>query len=242
MQHAASVYVIDAGNSSIKVARFENHRLVELKRFLFSQLNELAVFVRNPIAPCVLSSVLSEEKTDELAQQLNTPTRIQSDTPVPLSNQYTSTKTLGMDRLCNAVYLHNHMKTAYAVSIDLGTCIKFDVVGKEEGYLGGTIAPGIDLRYKSLNDYTGKLPLLSNKTPLDIVGIDTETSMRSGVINGINAEINGFMKQFTERYSDLTFFMTGGDAKNFDMLAKNDIFADENLTLNGLYEIYQYNA
>jgi type III pantothenate kinase len=134
------------------------------------------------------------------------------------------------------------MKTKYAVSIDVGTCIKFDLVSCEEGYLGGSISPGIRLRYQSLNDYTGKLPLLSNKTSVDIVGTDTELSMQSGVINGIKAEINGVMDQYRSQYSSLTFFMTGGDAKYFDIHTKNDIFADENLTLSGLYEIYKYNA
>jgi type III pantothenate kinase len=242
MQHAPIVYVIDSGNSSIKVARFENDQLSELVRFTFLELDALAQFVTNPVAPCVLSSVLSEEDTEQLAKKLNAVTRIQSNTPVPLSNNYTSINTLGMDRLCNAVYLHNHMESAYAVAIDIGTCIKFDLVGKKEGYIGGSIAPGINLRFKSLNDYTGKLPLLSNKTSLDFVGTDTETSIRSGVINGIKAEIEGIMEQYRLRYSDLTFFMSGGDAKNFDFLAKNDIFADENLTLMGLYEIYQNNA
>ena len=108
--------------------------------------------------------------------------------------------------------------------------------------MGGSIAPGIDLRYKSLNDYTGKLPLISNKLNTQLVGNDTKSSIHSGVINGINAEINGLIEMYSEQFSGLTFFMTGGDARYFDIDSKNDIFADENLTLIGLYEIYQQNA
>ena len=109
-------------------------------------------------------------------------------------------------------------------------------------YLGGSISPGIDLRYKSLNDYTGNLPLLSNKSTTKLVGEDTNMSIQSGVINGINAEINGFMSSYAEQFDDLTFFVTGGDASFFELHSKNDIFANENLTLLGLFEIYRHNA
>ena len=134
------------------------------------------------------------------------------------------------------------LKTAFGVSIDIGTCIKFDLISKNDGYLGGSIAPGINLRYRSLNDYTGKLPLLFNKSATQLVGNDTNSSIQSGVLNGMNAEINGLIKMYTEQYSDLTFFMTGGDARYFDLDSKNDIFADENLTLIGLFEIYKHNG
>ncbi len=108
--------------------------------------------------------------------------------------------------------------------------------------MGGTIAPGIDLRYKSLNAFTEKLPLLSNKSALPIVGKDTKTSMQSGVINGMRAEIEGLVSYYESQFQDLTFFMTGGDANFFDIQGKNDIFAVENLTLYGLFEIYKHNA
>ena len=134
------------------------------------------------------------------------------------------------------------LKTENGLCIDIGTCIKFDLVTKKGHYKGGSISPGIDLRYKSLNDYTGKLPLLSNKSNTGLVGNDTETSIQSGVMNGMNAEIYGLIKMYSKQISDLTFFMTGGDARYFDFDSKNDIFADENLTLIGLYEVYKYNA
>ena len=242
MQDADTVYIIDAGNSFIKVARVKNELICSVLRCDFSELDQLTSFVQNPEGLCAMSSVRSKADTKKIAECLENVKQIQMDTSSIIHNNYTSKSTLGIDRLCNAVYLKTNMTSAYAVAIDIGTCLKFDLVGRKEGYLGGAISPGIDLRYKSLNDYTGKLPLLSNKSPLDFVGTDTETSIRSGVINGMNAEINGIMEEYRLRYSDLTFFMTGGDAKNFDILAKNDIFADENLTLMGLYEIYQNNA
>ncbi|MFK7787543.1 MAG: type III pantothenate kinase [Crocinitomicaceae bacterium] len=241
MQNDA-IFIIDAGNSSIKVARFESNQLKEVQRFPSDDLNDFNRFMRNNDGRYALSSVLSEKETNRITSANPGLTLLETDVAVDMDIHYGTTNTLGMDRLCNAVYAYNRTKTEYAVAVDIGTCIKFDIVHKTRGYIGGSISPGIQLRYKALNDYTGKLPLLSNKTQSELVGTSTNLSIQSGVMNGMNAEINGVIEQYRERFSSLTFFVTGGDAQNFDILAKNDIFADKNLTLIGLYEIYQQHA
>mgnify|MGYP002629247826 CR=1 FL=1 len=237
-----SIFIIDAGNSSIKVARFTDHQLLEVQRFPSDDLTGIAAFFQENKGEYAISSVLSDEKTKELQTYISGVFLLNPMVKVPLKLNYGTTNTLGMDRLCNAVFAYNHSKTDFAVVVDIGTCIKFDLIHTKDGYLGGSISPGIRLRYKALNDYTGKLPLLSNKSLVDYVGTSTELSIQSGVMNGINAEINEMIRQYRERFVGLTFFMTGGDTQNFDILPKNDIFAVENLTLIGLYEIYQQNA
>ena len=237
-----SIFIIDAGNSSIKIARFESDQLKEVQRFPSDNLGEIKDFIKLNSGQYALSSVLSNKKTKDLIKTNSSIFLLKTDAKVDMKINYGTANTLGMDRLCNAVFAFNRTKTDYAVALDIGTCIKFDLVHKNEGYIGGSISPGIDLRYKALNDYTGKLPLLSNKTRSEHVGTSTNLSIQSGVMNGINAEINEMIEQYRQRFSSLTFFVTGGDAQNFDILPKNDIFADENLTLIGLYEIYQQNA
>lgn len=234
--------VIDAGNTSIKLGHFKDEQLTHVQRFDYSELDELKQIIRgSEHTSLAVSSVVAEEISSQLLA-IKPGLIISSDLSIPIGNLYESPETLGMDRLCNAVAVSNEMKTTYGVSIDIGTCIKFDLVGKNEGYIGGSIAPGIDLRYKSLNSFTEKLPLLSNKSRVPTVGKDTKTSMHSGVINGINAEIEGLVSYYESQFHDLTFFMTGGDANFFDIQGKNDIFAVENLTLIGLFEIYKHNA
>ena len=93
-----------------------------------------------------------------------------------------------------------------------------------------------------MNDYTGKLPLIKDRISSDLIGNNTLNSMRSGVINGIKAEIDQFIDLYSQQYQDLTFFVTGGDAVYFDFPFKNNIFVDENLTLKGLHQIYLVNA
>ena len=236
------VLVIDAGNTSIKVGRFQEDRLIEVLRFSKNEINKFYLFLdENNSSNRVLSSVLSDKITKNIVEKTNS-FLITTETSVPININYGTKNTLGVDRMCNAVATSILLQTEFGVSIDIGTCIKFDLVSKNEGYLGGSISPGINLRYKALNDYTGKLPLLSNKSTTQLVGNDTNVSIRSGVLNGMNAEINGLIKMYSEQFNDLTFFMTGGDARYFDLEPKNDIFADENLTLIGLFEIYKHNG
>lgn len=243
MENNKKVLVIDAGNTSVKAGYFNADRLIEVQRFTMKELKKLSIWTNslgNP--PSALSSVLSKAETNAILNLFENCFVVSNDTQFPFKINYSSPNTLGIDRLCNASYILKHSTTQFAVSIDIGTCIKFDLVEMTKGYLGGSISPGIDLRYKSLNDYTGNLPLLSNKTAPKLVGTSTELSIGSGVLNGLKHEIISMMEQYRADFSNLTFFMTGGDASFFDFEPKNDIFADENLTVKGLYEIYKHNA
>lgn len=236
------ILVVDAGNTNIKLGCFENEQLSRVQRFDYSNLESLKEIISNSnTSGLAISSVVAPEISQELLS-IQHGLIITPDISLPITNKYDSPETLGMDRLCNAVAVAKRIHSKYGVAIDIGTCIKFDIVHRDEGYLGGSIAPGINLRYKSLNAYTEKLPLLSNKSRLPIVGKDTKTSMQSGVINGMRAEIEGLVSYYESQFQDLTFFVTGGDANFFDIQGKNDIFAVENLTLYGLFEIYKHNA
>ncbi len=243
MENDTKVLVIDAGNTSLKAGYFYNDNLIEVKRFSLYELKKLSNWAESlGNLQIVLSSVLDLSETTSILNLFKNSVVVSNDTPLPFKINYLNSTTLGIDRICNATYLFVNAKTENAVSIDIGTCIKFDFISKTNGYLGGSISPGIDLRYKSLNDYTGNLPLLSNKTTSKLVGTSTELCITSGVMNGLKHEIISMMEQYRLEFNDLTFFMTGGDASFFDFEPKNDIFADENLTVKGLYEIYKHNA
>jgi type III pantothenate kinase len=243
MENDKKVLVIDAGNTSVKAGYFENDRIIEVQRFSLNELEKLSFWAKSlNISQSVLSSVLTKVETKLIHDLFDNCLFVTNNTSLPIQLNYSSPETLGVDRICNACYSLRHSGTQFAVTIDIGTCIKFDIVDKNKGYLGGSISPGINLRYKSLNDYTGNLPLLSNKTIPNLVGTSTELSINSGVMNGIKNELISMMEQYRLDFKDLTFFMTGGDASFFDFEPKNDIFADENLTVKGLYEIYKHNA
>ena len=92
--------------------------------------------------------------------------------------------------------------------IDAGTCITFDFVSDKKEYFGGAISPGIEMRYKALSTFTSKLPLLDKKLPRDFLGINTEESINSGVVNGVLQEIEGVINQYKSKYGLLTIVLT----------------------------------
>lgn len=243
MSKDKTVLAIDAGNTRLKFGLFRNDELLEVTALSKTDRNSISEFLQRSAAEqLVLSSVMSEKDNAFILDhsKVNCFT-VSHEAIFPVKILYETPETLGIDRICNAVAAIKMLSTEYGLVIDIGTCIKFDLIDNKDNYLGGSISPGIALRYKSLNDYTANLPLLSNKNSTALVGTSTTKAIHSGVINGIRAEIKQMMQEYLDHYNSLTFFVTGGDAANFDLQSKNNIFADENLTLKGLYEIYKAN-
>jgi len=154
---------IDVGNSRIKVAVFEYNKKIEL--FIFETKNALKNFENifekySNIKKIILSSVgkLDEDTLHFIKNRFPTE-EISHKTKFPFTNLYATPQTLGIDRMvlaAGATLLHPNKNR---LIIDAGTCITYDFVDNKNQYLGGAISPGIKTRYKSLNDYTAKLPL-----------------------------------------------------------------------------------
>lgn len=244
MSKENKVVVIDAGNTSVKIAVFLDDEIIELQRvdnIIFFQDNfDFSKFESLRTCRGILSSVLSEQQNQSLFRYFPNLIQYSGDLKLSVSIDYQTPNSLGQDRICNAVAIHHLKNTKNAVSIDVGTCLKFDLV-LNETYTGGSISPGLRLRYESLNKFTAKLPLLSPIQNAKLVGDSTNSSIHAGVMLGMEAEIIQNIERYNQMYDDLTFFVTGGDAKYFDLHSKNNIFANENLTLEGLYQIYLFN-
>lgn len=236
------IYILDAGNTSIKVAAFKNDILQDVKRLLFNDLLELNDFVLNSTDVVYCSSVLSNEKEDLLVNKFFRCKFFNHDSKLPIIINYLTPKTLGKDRICNAVGAHSSFPSKNVLSIDIGTCIKFDLIDEKGVYQGGAISPGIRLRYQSLNQFTDNLPLLDDKSDANLLGKSTNEAIHSGVMNGIKCEINEIINRYQLDFDDLIVIITGGDSKCFDFKGKNNTFVDENLTIKGLFNIYKLNA
>jgi type III pantothenate kinase len=124
--------------------------------------------------------------------------------------------------------------------IDAGTCVTYDFIDSNDNYLGGAISPGIRLRYEALHNYTAKLPLLTKKEPESFIGNSTSESIHSGVVEGLTNEINGFIDQYSNQFTNFIIILTGGDADFLAKRLKNTIFANSNFLLESLNTIYQY--
>ena len=236
--------IIDIGNTRVKVAVFEMNSMKEIfvieKEKIISEVKK--IISKFNISRSIISSVanISESEQQNLVKLLN-PLFLNNETKVPFSNLYKTPKTLGVDRIALASAAINKYSKKNVLVIDAGTCITFDFINEKKEYLGGAISPGINMRYKALHNFTSKLPLLKQNEVFNFVGTDTNSSIHSGVVNGICNEIEGVINQYKDEYQDLTVVLTGGDTYFLAKQLKSGIFAHPNFVLEGLHTILTYN-
>jgi len=237
--------VIDIGNSRMKVALFVEGKLDGVILFSNRAHKQVARLLEDTGAQRgILSNVSKLNKPlTHLFFDHTQMLHFQSGTPVPLKIDYLTPETLGTDRIANAVAAKMLYPNRNVLIIDFGTCIKYDVLTADGSFRGGSIAPGVMMRFKSMHRMTGKLPLISdwNEEECEWPGKNTRGSMISGVIQGIQAEILRYMDVAADHHQDIVVLATGGDYLFFDKVFKNIIFAHPYLTLEGLHEILRYN-
>ena len=168
---------------------------------------------------------------------------LNSKTLLPISIDYQTPHTLGLDRIASAVGAWDEFAGKNSLIIDLGTCITYDLITRDGTFRGGAIAPGIMMRAKSMHQFTGKLPLIELKAaePTHFPGKTTAESMRLGVLQGVFHEISGYIYQLEEEIEDLHVILTGGDTSYFETKIKAPIFVRPEIILTGLNRILLYN-
>lgn len=164
-------------------------------------------------------------------------------TLLPIHNEYRSPGTLGWDRLAAVMGGRAFEPQKPLLCIDMGTCITYDFLDRENKYKGGAISPGLGLRSRAMNAYTARLPLvdIAKQTPL-FLGTDTVGSIKSGIYYGVLGEMKEFIRQYRDAYGQVDVFICGGDAEIFESLTKDHIFVIPNLVLYGLDRILTYNV
>ena len=236
---------IDQGNSSTKVGVFDGHNLIFAKIFNDLTIIELkSVLLNYSCKACILSSVitLNESLIDFLTNKFEKFIELNQSTNIPIKNKYKTPETLGKDRLAAVVGASYLQPNRNILVIDAGTAITYDFIDAQKNYLGGNIAPGIDLRLKALHHFTQKLPLVNAEVETPLLGNNTQSAILSGAIYGVVFEIDGYIDTFQNKYSNLSTFLTGGSTFYIDTKVKNAIFAEKNLVLIGLNRILQYNV
>ena len=99
----------------------------------------------------------------------------------------------------------------------------------------------MDMRFRSMHEYTAQLPLVESDWNFPFIGYDTKTNLQSGVITGITNEIEGFVEKYNEKYGNFNVVLTGGNCTYFASQLKNKIFADINFLFKGLYALSELN-
>ncbi len=238
MSNEKCAYLLDAGNTQVKLCEVINGQLSEIKRFA---LNDFPWNQLNSNYPVIVSSVIEEGWRTQLEDFFTKVVYIHSALKLPFKMNYLTPETLGIDRLCNVAGIVNKEAGHPKLIVDLGTCIKFDFVDADQNYEGGSISPGLNMRAKALQSFTAKLPFIRTNVNASFIGKSTQESIESGVFHGWTSEIEQLIARYEKSYPNLMIYLTGGDARYFDFGQKSNIFALEHLTLEGILEIYRLN-
>lgn len=154
---------------------------------------------------------------------------------------YKTPQTLGHDRIASVAGALATRPRQNCLVIDAGTCIKFDFISNDKVYYGGSISPGLSMRFKALNALTGKLPLVEFREFEEIYGQSTEESILCGVIQGFLTEVEGRIAQFRNKFADIAVIVTGGDGEFLAKHLKSPNFADPLLIQHGIYAFAKLN-
>lgn len=230
---------VDHGNTRTKVAVFKDGKLTSKKVFTPLVQSDFEAFLRKHTPDwAILSSV--KQCPAWLKKDLRSTSRLlvlSHLTPLPFKNNYRSKRTLGMDRLAGAAGAWKLFPGKNVLVLDAGTCLKVDFMDKSGRYHGGSIAPGLTMRYEALHDFTGKLPLVSDGPVRDFIGRDTQSSIRTGVVTAMVLEMEGYVKLYRNKFGPVKVILTGGDAPRFVRHLNFSIFAAPDLVAIGLNEI-----
>ncbi len=238
------LYAIDIGNTRTKISVFKQNTIENT--FIFKQENfieEIKKLINNSKEPAniVISSVgkLSQEELTWLEKN-SVLTIISHLSPIPFINKYETPQTLGIDRIVLTTGAALKFPNKNCLIIDAGTAITYDYITKNKEYLGGGISPGIHLRFKSLNDYTAKLPLISIEEEHPLIGKNTKNSILSGVLNGTTKEIEGIIREYQDIDEELIVILTGGDCVFLEKKIKNNVIMLPDFMSESLFLHYQY--
>lgn len=160
----------------------------------------------------------------------------------PFKSQYKTPKTLGDDRIALVAAATKKYSDQNCLIIDAGSCLTFDFITANNQYLGGSISPGLSMRFKALHQFTGKLPLVTAKNISKGHGNSTFTSIQTGVVQGILHEVEGQIGYYEKKFAPLTVILTGGDGLFLSKSLKNTIFAEPYFLAEGLDFLYEYNS
>lgn len=249
---------IDIGNTNVTLGAYDDTALAFTARLATDgrmTADQYAIEIKNVLSlhgleyqnieDCVIASVvptvgnaisravsmLCDIVPLELGPGIKTGLNIKIDNPAQL----------GADLVAGAVGAISEY-TLPCIVIDMGTATTISVINSKGQFLGGAIAAGVRLTLKALSENTSQLPSINISAPNSVIGKNTVDCMRSGLVFGAAAMIDGLIEKMTLELDEIpTIVATGGLSKEIIAHCKSDIIYNENLLLDGLREIYERN-
>ncbi len=233
----------DFGNTRMKCAVFADGNF--LKELVLADDGEETIrAIIDEYHPdrSILSSVIDHNPAmEELLRQSTRFHRLDHHSRVPVTTPVGKPDTIGADRLALVVAAVTLFPGKNNLVIGLGSAITYNYVNKYNEFIGGGISPGMEMRFRSLQAFTAKLPLVKADWNFPLAGYDTRTNILSGVILGMAKEVDGIIGAYEEKYDNFNVLLSGGDSVYFTRHLKKKIFADPYLIYKGLYAISTFN-
>ncbi len=233
----------DFGNTRRKFAIFEDDAMVAVDALETGNADEIRQLIEKyKPGRSILSSVVDHEPEIEKVLSANSSFhKLSHLSKFPFTVPVGKPETMGADRIALAAAVIKFHPGKNNLVVGLGTAVTYNFINKYNEFLGGGISPGMEMRFRALQDYTAKLPLVKKDWNFPLIGYDTRTNILSGVILGMAKEIDGTIDAYKERYGNFNVVLTGGDSTYFALHLKNPIFADPDFLYRGLYAISEYN-
>jgi type III pantothenate kinase len=236
--------IIDIGNTSTKLAVFEGWKKLSVSRINELSCEELEKELSGfKIKRAIISSVkkLPLFITDLFFTNIPFVHILSHKSKLPFSVEYETPETLGTDRIAAVAGAYKLSPGSEVLVIDAGTAITYDFLSAGI-YKGGNISPGLTMRFKALNKFTEKLPLVSLKNSFTIPGRNTNDAIAAGVITGVTYEINEYIRTFKKKHIDFKIILTGGDSEFLKDKINYQITYMPDIVIDGLNYILEYNA
>jgi type III pantothenate kinase len=250
---------VDVGNTNVTLALFDGERLVADWRVTSHRArtaDELAVELRQLfelrgldfgiVDGVVISSVvpninpaLAEVSRRYLKCE---PVMVGPGVKTGVRIRYDNPKDVGADRIANALAAYTRYGGPVIV-IDFGTAVTYDAISADGDYLGGAIAPGVEISLDALVSHTAMLRRVEAVAPDSVIGRNTVASIQSGLVWGFVAQVEGMVKRMvSELGGSAKVIATGGQAALVAGLTEVIQATDPLLTLDGLRLIYAQNS
>src|SRR5512133_2826275 len=236
--------ILDIGNTSAKAAIYRGKKLVKKERLDTLNRASLEFFIgKFQPAGAVISSVGAEpaELISLVRETIKNVHYLTWKSEYPFKINYNTPETLGVDRLAAAAGALLRFSGHDLLVIDAGSAVTFDIVAGGE-YLGGSISPGLNMRFRALHEFTGRLPLTELTEGFTFPGTSTHDAIAGGVLTGLVFEINEYIRTFEKRYKALVPVITGGDGEKLSSHTERRVICYPDLVADGLNYLLEYNA